>query len=528
MTMFALTPERPAGSALLVRNRGDVRAYAVLLLLGSLAFVHLLALPVFADEAGQLRWIWRIVQAGDWLQPLGDGKPLEAWPMVPLIRLGLDPITVARAMHVLAGMLGAVLVYRLALRSGDERTAFASGALFAICPFVVYLQRLALSDMFLCTAGVWVTISVMKFVESASWRHASELAVALVLAALCKLPVGFVFLGSLPLALLLMPAPARRALLRPPALTRALAAHGPAILLALAVLLVAMLRLRRGQSPGFGLQDLAGVGLGRYPDIATSMGVARPRLLDELAAQLSWPVTAAALIGVVASALRNDWRQRWLIASGALPMLLIGLLAEFWFSRYLLFTLPPLIVSSASGWRSLALRARGLRVPLELGVLALCVGFMGRQSALLILDPSSANWSRVDRVQYFEAPGSGFGFPEAAKFLLAAPAAPSMIYSLDGYTADQLLSYLPASWRTRVKPVSYGADGAVLHTDADRLRNLLSRTPVWIIAPEQLLQLDLQANFGRLDSGQLQVRQIAAFDKPGLQARLAIYEVLGR
>jgi len=190
---------------------------------------------------------------------------------------------------------------------------------------------------------------------------------------------------------------------------------------------VAMLRLRRGQSPGFGLQDLAGVGLGRYPDIAASLGVARPRLLDELAAQLSWPVTVAGLIGVVASALRNDWRQRWLIAVGALPMLAIGLLAEFWFSRYLLFTLPPLIVASACGWQSLALRARGLRVPVELGVLAVCAGFMGRQSALLILDPGAANWSRVDRVQYFEAPGSGFGFPEAAKFLLAAPAAASMI-----------------------------------------------------------------------------------------------------
>jgi 4-amino-4-deoxy-L-arabinose transferase-like glycosyltransferase len=526
--MRALTPEPPAGCASLVKTRGDVRAYAALLLLGSLAFVHLMALPVFADEGGQLRWMWRIVEAGDWLQPLGDGKPMEAWPMVPLIRLGLDPITAARAMHVLAGMLGAVLVYRLALRLGDRRAAIVSGALFAICPFVVYLQRLALSDMFLCTAGIWVTMSVMKFVEAASWRHAIELGLSLVLAALCKLPVGFVFLGSLPLALPLMPAPARRALLRPPALRRALAAHAPAILLALAVLLVAMLRLRRGQSPGFGLQDLAGVGLGRYPDIAASLGVARPRLLDELAAQLSWPVTVAGLVGVVASALRNDWRQRWLIAVGALPMLAIGLLAEFWFSRYLLFTLPPLIVASACGWQSLALRARGLRVPVELGVLAVCAGFMGRQSALLILDPGAANWSRVDRVQYFEAPGSGFGFPEAAKFLLAAPAAASMIYSLDGYTAEQLLSYLPASWRTRVKPVSYGADGAALHTDADRLRNLLSRSPVWIIVPEQLLQVDLQANFGRLDPEQVSLRQIAAFDKPGLRARLAIYQVAQR
>src|SRR5580692_2590335 len=55
---------------------------AALLLLGSFAFVHLTALPPYEDEGSQLRWIWRIIDAGEWLQPLGDGKPLEAWPMV--------------------------------------------------------------------------------------------------------------------------------------------------------------------------------------------------------------------------------------------------------------------------------------------------------------------------------------------------------------------------------------------------------------------------------------------------------------
>ena len=58
-------------------------------------------------KRGQLGWIWRVIDAGEWLQPLGDGKPLEAWPLVPLVRLGLHPLTAARAMHVVAGMIGA-------------------------------------------------------------------------------------------------------------------------------------------------------------------------------------------------------------------------------------------------------------------------------------------------------------------------------------------------------------------------------------------------------------------------------------
>jgi hypothetical protein len=33
-------------------------------------------------------------------------------------------------------------------------------------------------------------------------------------------------------------------------------------------------------------------------------------------------------------------------------------------------------------------------------VLAVCAGFMGRQSALIILDPLGTKWSPLDRYQY--------------------------------------------------------------------------------------------------------------------------------
>jgi hypothetical protein len=60
------------------------------------------------------------------------------------------------------------------------------------------------------------------------------------------------------------------------------------------------------------------------------------------------------------------------------------------------------------------------------------------------------------------------------------------------------------------------------------LRNLLSRAPVWIIAPEQLLPGDLASSFGRLDVDQIHLRQIAEFDKPGSRTRLGLYEVARR
>ena len=510
------------------RYQNDILPVVGLLLLGSFAFAQLMALPAFEDEGSQLRGIWRLIEAGEWLQPLGDGKPLEAWLMVPLVRLGGEPLAAIRALHVVAGMIGAVLTYRLALHLDDRWTAFTSGALFALCPFVVYLERLALADILLCTTGIWVLVSVLELIQSPGWRRTAALAAGLVLAAFCKFPVGFVFLASMPLALLLMPSHERRTLLHPPVLAKVLAAHVPAALLALAVAVTAITRLVHGQPPGFGLQDLLGVGMGQYQDIATVIGVQRPNLVDELTAQLSWPVAALALIGLAASALSRDWRLRWLIVVGAFPMLGIGLLAKFWFSRYLLFSLPPLIVGAAYGWRRLAQHAGRLRLPVELAVLTVCAGFMGYQSALLIFDPAAASWSALDRFQYFEGWSSGYGYPEAARFVLEARDAPQMVYSLDGHSAYQLRNYLPAQWSSRVRPIFYGPDGKALPSETARLENLLSRTPAWIIIPEQLLQGYLDSSFGRTNSERINLQRIATFDKPGSRARLAIYEVTRR
>jgi 4-amino-4-deoxy-L-arabinose transferase-like glycosyltransferase len=527
--MHARRSREPAGESFVSGHGGDFTAAAALLLLSSVAFAHLMMLPAFEDEGSQLRLIRRVIEAGEWLQPLSDGKLLEAWLMLPLVRLHFQPpLAAIRALHVLAGMVGAVSTYYLALRVSNRWTALASGLLFATCPFVVYLQRLALSDIFLCTAAIWVSLGVISLVRFPTYKHALVLALALVLTAFCKFPVGFILCISLPLALLLMPASERRSLLRQPQLAKLLAAYAPAVALALTVVVVLIIQWRRGQPLGFGVKDLIGISMGTYPGIAETIGVPRPGLLRELTAQLSWPVTVLWLMGLAASAFSNDWRQRWLIATGALPLLGIGLFAHFWFSRYLLFALPPLIVSSACGWRTLSLYARGFRQLVELGVLTLSLGLMARQSALIIVDPVSARWSPLDRFQYIEGWGSGYGYPEAAQFVLSATNAPAMIYSLDGHSAEQLRTYLPAEWSARVSPVFYGPNGKALRNETARLENLLSNAPAWIIIPEQLLPVYMASSFGATASDHINVREIAKFPKPGLRTQVAIYEVTRR
>jgi 4-amino-4-deoxy-L-arabinose transferase-like glycosyltransferase len=508
-------------------RRTEFLSYAALLLLGSLAFVHLMALPAFEDEGSQLRWISRMIQAGEWLQPFGDGKPLEAWAITPLVWLGIPDLPAARGLHVLSGMLAVLLTYGLALELGDRAAAFVSGVLLAVCPFLVYLQRLALADVFLCAGGSWVLLSVIRFIRSPMGTHAIGLACSLVLAAFCKFPLGFLFLAAMPLAMLCMPTETRRSLLHPPALAKLIAAYVPVALLVMLVAAVALVRVRKGFFPGFGLQHVLGIGLGRYSDIAQTIGIAPPNLLTELSAQLSWPVIVLGCIGMSAAVIVGDWRRRWLVAVGLLPLFAIGL-ASFWFSRYVLFTLPPLIIAAVSGWRSLMLRAGSFKSPGEWGVLALCAALMGQQSLQIIVDPVAARWSPLDRFQYFEGWTSGYGYPEAAKFLLTTSVVPAMVYSLDGHSAYQLLTYLPKDWRSRVRPVIYGPDGSELRDEDARWHNLFSRTPVWIVVPESLLTDYLESSFGQVNSRHIDLRQVAMFDKPGMRTRLGLYEARAR
>lgn len=505
-------------------ERRDLWAIGALLLVSSLACVHLTALPVFEDEGTQLRWIFRIITSGDWLESLGEGKPLEVWPMVPLVLLPVQPIAVTRAVHVVLGMIGTVLVYDVALQLTTRRVAIASAALFAICPFVVYLQRLALSDMWMCTAGLWVATSVLRFVSTPNRSRSVLLAASLLLAAFSKFPVGFVFVVWTPLALLMMPGDRRRTLLTRPALGRMLLAHGPVIALGVLVIAVATSRASAGRPPGFGMRAFAGIALGNY-GTAKTLGAMGPTLTGELSAQLSWLALAMGLIGVSVSAAHADWRRRWLIAIGALPLLGIGLFAQFWYSRYLLFTLPPLIVAAVDGWSTLGHRAGRFRTTLGPVALAVCAGVFASQSVRLIVDPASARWSVADRSQYFEGWSSGYGYPEAAQFIRTAAAVPPHIYALDGHSAYQLRNYLPAAWRNRIDTIFYGPDGRRLLTAAGRLRNLQEHTPAWIVVSPQTLDDYLQSSFGRGGLAPKDLHTVAVFHKPGGQVQLALYQV---
>lgn len=177
--------------------RGTIFIFIGILLLAlALRLANLTILPVFGDEAIYIRWS-QIMGAEPGLRfvPLTDGKqPLFMWVLMFIVRRFQDPLYISRLTSVFYGMgtlvgvfaLSNVLFSRLEFMSGlgskrplrqvqdDEnrnarKIALVAALFWAISPYSVFYDRLALVDSMLAMFGVWtlvfsvLTVRYMRF-----------------------------------------------------------------------------------------------------------------------------------------------------------------------------------------------------------------------------------------------------------------------------------------------------------------------------------------------------------------------------
>jgi 4-amino-4-deoxy-L-arabinose transferase-like glycosyltransferase len=491
----------------------DRLAVVVLVAVSAIPFINLRAFPIFVDESIDLWWIWRITAFGEWLRPLGDGKPLEAWPVIPFALLGADPLLADRILHALAGMASVLLVYALVRQMAGIRLAFVSALLTAVCPLMVFYQRMTLADTYLCAAGLFAMLAALRYVQHPTIRAALLLACAMLVAAFAKLPVGFIFTLALPIALLWMPRAERAAHLNTAALRRLVIVYAPIALLLAGIAAVSAYQVLHGQAPGFGLRLVIEktTSSDRAAMAASNLG----RLVDELAAPITWPLAIVALAGIVLAIVRGDWRQRWLATVSALPLCAMMVAASFWGSRYILFAIPLLLVNAVSGWQIIVQRlpARS-RVFAGVAVFVVCLGLMSCLSGLRIFAPLSAQWSVKDR-EYITDWSSGYGFPELADYAQRENA-PPVIYTLEVGPAMQLRAYLPAAWQERIQQLQI-VGGEVLDYP-QRYEYLLAHSPAWLVTARDL------------DPGEefvaTHLRPIASFTRPMSNLAVRVYEVV--
>lgn len=134
-------------------------ALTLILILGFLVrFTNLVALPVFADEAIYIRWS-QVMKSESTLRflPLSDGKqPLFMWLTIPFLKIFSDPLIAGRFTSVYAG-LGTIMGIFFAsyVVFKDKRVSLLASLLYAVVPFAVFFDRMALSDSLLTLYGVW-------------------------------------------------------------------------------------------------------------------------------------------------------------------------------------------------------------------------------------------------------------------------------------------------------------------------------------------------------------------------------------
>jgi len=141
----------------------------ILILLGIIALGFLLRFlriiifqqPVFADEAIYIRWA-QIMRAEPTLRflPLSDGKqPLFMWAVIPFLKIFSDPLFAGRFVSVVCSLVTIIGIFSLTyLLFKSSKSALIACLIYAISPFSVFFDSMALVDSMLMMFGVWIFI----------------------------------------------------------------------------------------------------------------------------------------------------------------------------------------------------------------------------------------------------------------------------------------------------------------------------------------------------------------------------------
>ncbi len=169
-----------------------------------LRLVNIDKIPVFVDEAIYVRWS-QVMKNEATLRflPQTDGKqPLFMWLTIPMFKIFSDPLIAGRSLSTISG-LGTLVGTSLLtfLLSKKLVTSLLAASLYAVSPFTVFFDRMALVDSLLCMFGVWSLVLGLLFVRTKRLDMAMLLGFAIGGGLLTKSPAIFFYLWQPILAL---------------------------------------------------------------------------------------------------------------------------------------------------------------------------------------------------------------------------------------------------------------------------------------------------------------------------------------
>jgi 4-amino-4-deoxy-L-arabinose transferase-like glycosyltransferase len=378
-----------------------------------LRIVRLTSLPIFADEAIYVRWA-QIMRAEETLRflPLSDGKqPLFMWISIPFIKIFSNPLFAGRLVSVSCGVASIIGVYLISKHLfKSQKVAIISALMIAVCPFMLFFDRMALVDSMLTTFAVWL-FYFLTLNARLLRLDLSMIAGFLLGGALLTKSPGLFFAILTPLAAILVSWPKEKKLF--------LKTVGKFIFLILITLAI-----------GYGLYNILRLGPNFSMLSSRNMDYVYPYthiltspfspLVSHLGAAVEyfWLFGPAALIALFLigsfNSFRFDWKKTiWILLWIFFPLLAVTEYGKVFTARYILYIVPfVILIAGVSFLIKKEILVRGLTV-LFLVFLVQSTIF----NYLLLTNTEKVKLPRSERSGYLEEWTAGYGIKEISEII---------------------------------------------------------------------------------------------------------------
>lgn len=351
---------------------------------------NLTLLPIFFDEANYIFWAKVINQTNQhWFVSLSGGKPAPyIWFIVLAFKTlpAINYLVAARLTSVFFGLVTMFGVYSLGNATLGRRVAFAAVFLYVICPFALFHDRLALYDSMLLAMVTWASYFVIKrkavlwglFLGFALLTKASALAYEILL------PAAYLILNNFKKLRLI-------------------------VIAFIASQIVANVQI---VSKGYLEYIQKSVD---YTPGGKSFNLIEQIFIPNLVSSVDWlskyftsPILLICLAGMLLLIFKKGRIGLFYALLGIAPVIGFSFLGKIYFPRYILVTVPFLLIPGAYFLNVLASKFRFTTFAVLPFILFLAVKF----DSNLIFSPQNANFPKIDRWQYITGDPSGYGINE--------------------------------------------------------------------------------------------------------------------
>ncbi|MFC1627029.1 ArnT family glycosyltransferase [Patescibacteria group bacterium] len=455
-----------------------------LLILGFLAtrLINLSIFPIFADEAIYIRWA-QLIWQGKYFIPLSDGKtPLFMWLLSPILQIIKDPLIAGRLLSVFSGLATLIGIYFLTKKLFTKRIALIASVLTVFNPFLLFYDRLSLTDSLLTALIVWIVYFVLLLLEKPKIKTAFLLGLLFAAVLLTK-PSAALYLACTPSLLFLYPSKKWLNKIKSvlfPSLLASIIGFGIYSLqrFSNAFHLINL----RSQDYLRPLSEITSNWLEFFPDTLKV-------ILSWQINYLSWPAIALLLISsvlVLKTKLKKTYPLFILIIA---PIIIQASIGKIIYPRYLLPTIPFILIILSFGLEK-------LKKPLSLLFLVLISFYWLKFDYLLLTNPQNTPLDFWEKNQYFYQWSSGYGLKEITQYLASIPQDQSVLVVTEGSFGtlpDGLQIYFNSSPNVRIQGIGFPEN----KINASMEQSLLDNRQVYLVFN--------QSRFGGSDQSRLEL-----------------------